>query len=61
MRPTTPPALALLAAVVWTALAASPAAAVDPGSELITCDHADERVEITVLYSAPPEIGRAHV
>jgi parallel beta-helix repeat protein len=44
----TPSSLAFAAAVLAAALASHPAAAVEPGSELITCDRADERVEITV-------------
>ena len=53
MRLTARHSLAFLAGVALAALAA-PAAAVDPGSELITCDHADERVEITVTSHLDP-------
>src|SRR6188508_2769188 len=53
MRLTSRYTLALLAGVALAALAA-PAAAVDPGSELITCDRADERVEITVSSHLDP-------
>jgi hypothetical protein len=31
-----------------------PAAAVDPGSELITCDRADERIELSVTSHLDP-------
>lgn len=47
------PTLTLLAGVALAALAA-PAAAVDPGSELITCDRAGERVEITASSHLDP-------
>ena len=53
MRLTSRHTLAFLAGVALAALAA-PAAAVDPGSELITCDRADERVEITVSSHLDP-------
>src|SRR5262245_42394666 len=54
MRLTTLSSLALLAAIAIPVLAPPPAAAVDPGSELITCDRADERVEITVSSHLDP-------
>jgi hypothetical protein len=54
MRLTTLPSLAFLAAVVIPVLAPPPVAAVDPGSELITCDCADERVEIMATSHLDP-------
>ena len=54
MRLTTLPGLALLATIALPMLAPPPAAAVDPGSELITCDRADERVDITVSSHLDP-------
>jgi parallel beta-helix repeat protein len=51
---TTLPSLAFLAAVVIPVLAPPPVAAVDSGSELITCDRADERVEIIVSSHLDP-------
>ncbi len=55
MMPLTMPCrLALLATVLAPVLAPPPAAAVDPGSELITCDRADERVEITASSHLDP-------
>jgi Right handed beta helix region/Periplasmic copper-binding protein (NosD) len=53
MRLTTLPGLALLATIALPMLA-PPAAAVDPGSELITCDRADERVDIRVSSHLDP-------
>lgn len=52
MRPTTVPALALLAAAAI--FAPSPARAVDPDSQLITCDRADERIDLTVTSHLDP-------
>jgi parallel beta-helix repeat protein len=54
MRLPTLPSLALLAALATAALAPPPAAAVDPGSQLITCDRADERIDITVSSHLDP-------
>jgi parallel beta-helix repeat protein len=44
----------LVVAIMAAILAAAPAAAVDPGSELITCDRADERIDITVSSHLDP-------
>ena len=54
MRLMTLPSPALLAAAAALMLAPPPAAAVDPGSQLITCDRADERVDITVSSHLDP-------
>jgi parallel beta-helix repeat protein len=54
MRLSMPFSLALVATAAAAMLAPAPAAAVDPGSELITCDRADERVDITVTSHLDP-------
>ena len=54
MRLSMPFSLALVATAAAAMLAPRPAAAVDPGSELITCDRADERVDITVTSHLDP-------
>ena len=54
MSPTTRATLPFLFALVIPMGIARPAAAVDPGSELITCDRADQRVEITVSSHLDP-------
>lgn len=48
MPPKTFPPLVLVAALLISAFAPGGASAVEPGSELITCDRADERIDITV-------------
>jgi parallel beta-helix repeat protein len=47
-------AVRLLAAAMLPMLAPPPAAAVDPGSELIPCDRADQRVDITASSHLDP-------
>lgn len=55
MRPTTLPALLLLAAATTASLIApTRAGALDPGSQLVTCDHADERIDLTVSSHLDP-------
>lgn len=53
MRLPTLSALALLAVAI-PVFAPPPAAAVDPGSTLITCDRADERIELTATSHLDP-------
>src|SRR5262245_32053227 len=54
MRLTTLPTLALLAVIAVPVLAPRLAPALDPGSELITCDRARQRVDIPVRSQLDP-------
>jgi hypothetical protein len=42
----------VLALLIAVATLPRPAGAVDPGLQLVTCDHADDRVDVTVAATA---------